>query len=82
MDYFRRQCYVACEAEPFVVDVANLIGEDRIVFQGDFPHPDHHPDFIQDLVDIVPAGLRKKILWDNPLAMYHDNKPVAVGQSA
>lgn len=80
VDYFRRQCYIACEAEPFVGEVANLIGEDRIVFQGDFPHPDHHPSFIQDFVEIVPAGLRKKILWDNPLAMYRE--PAASSHTA
>jgi predicted TIM-barrel fold metal-dependent hydrolase len=70
VDYFRRQCYIACEAEPFVVEVANLIGEDRLVFQGDFPHPDHHPSYITDFVEMVPERLRRKILWDNPRAMY------------
>ncbi len=70
VDYFRRQCYIACEAEPFVTDVANLIGEDRLVFQGDFPHPDHHPSYIQDFVELVPRHLCKRILWDNPRAMY------------
>jgi uncharacterized protein len=70
VDYFRRQCYIACEAEPFVIEVANLIGEDRLVFQGDFPHPDHHPSYIDDFVEMVPERLRKKILWDNPRAMY------------
>lgn len=72
VDYFRRQCYIACEAEPFVAEVANLIGEDRIVFQGDFPHPDHHPSYIDEFVEIVPANLRKKILWDNPLSFYRE----------
>jgi predicted TIM-barrel fold metal-dependent hydrolase len=70
VDYFRRQCYIACEAEPFVQEVAHLLGEDRLVFQGDFPHPDHHPSFVEDFVQQVPEGLRRKILWDNPRAMY------------
>lgn len=70
VDYFRRQCYIACEAEPFVPDVANLIGEDRITFQGDFPHPDHHPRYVAEFASIVPSGLRQKILWDNPVQMY------------
>ena len=69
-DYFRNQCYIACEAEPFIFQVADLLGEDRIVFQGDFPHPDHHPSFVQEFVDLVPKRLRTKILWDNPRAMY------------
>jgi predicted TIM-barrel fold metal-dependent hydrolase len=69
-DYFRRQCYIACEAEPFIRAVADLIGEDRLVFQGDFPHPDHHPSYIDDFVGLVPAPLRRKILWDNPRRMY------------
>jgi predicted TIM-barrel fold metal-dependent hydrolase len=72
VDYFRRQCYIACEAEPFIAEVANLIGEDRIVFQGDFPHPDHHPSYITDFVEMVTPSLRRKILWDNPRAMYGD----------
>lgn len=70
VDYFRRQCFIACEAEPFVGDVANLIGDDRLVFQGDFPHPDHHPSYIDEFVDQVPDSLRRKILWDNPRSMY------------
>lgn len=69
-EYFARQCWIACEAEPFVTDVADLVGADRLVFQGDFPHPDHHPDYIQEFTEIVPSDLRAKILWDNPIAMY------------
>ena len=82
VDYFRRQCYIECEAEPFVEEVANLIGEDRIVFQGDFPHPDHHPSYIQDFVNIVPERLRKKILCDNPREMYRRRSDVPSGVAA
>lgn len=70
VDYFRRQCYIACEAEPFVQEVADLVGADRIVFQGDFPHPDHHPSYVDDFVEAVPAALRRRILLDNVLGMY------------
>jgi predicted TIM-barrel fold metal-dependent hydrolase len=72
VDYFNRQCFIACEAEPFVVEVANLVGDGRLVFQGDYPHPDHHPSYIDDFVEVVPERLRRKILWDNPRAMYQD----------
>ena len=40
-DYFRRNCWISTECDdPFVADVIRWLGDDHIVFETDFPHPD------------------------------------------
>ena len=40
-DYFRRNCWISTECEdPFVSDVIRWMGDDHIVYETDFPHPD------------------------------------------
>ena len=40
-DYFRRNCWISAECEdPFVADVIRWMGDDHIVYETDFPHPD------------------------------------------
>ncbi len=40
-DYFRRNCWITTECDdPFVADVIRWIGDDRILYESDFPHPD------------------------------------------
>ena len=73
-EYFHRQCYVSVEAdEPYLGDIVQHIGVDRIVFASDFPHPDHKPDLTDEIVglerSLSPPVLRK-ILWDNPSVFY------------
>lgn len=75
-DYFRRQCWVALEAdEPYLADVIGYIGEDRLLFASDYPHPDHEPDLTEEIVALEGAlskATLKKILEDNPIAFYGD----------
>jgi predicted TIM-barrel fold metal-dependent hydrolase len=41
-DYFRRQCYVAADAEETLLPlVVAAIGDDNLCFSTDYPHPDH-----------------------------------------
>jgi predicted TIM-barrel fold metal-dependent hydrolase len=41
-EYFRRQCFVSCEAEdPFIPTVISHLGHEVLVFSTDFPHADH-----------------------------------------
>ncbi len=72
-DYFRRQCWIACEAdEPDVPRVLDVIGEDRVVFASDYPHPDHKwPETVETML-AMPLGdaAKRKILRDNPAALY------------
>jgi uncharacterized protein len=51
------------------------MGDDRIVFESDFPHPDSkYPHAKQTLLDLAPdqisAESKRKILWDNALDLY------------
>ena len=40
-EYFARQCYVAADAdEPSIGFVINYVGDDNIIFNTDYPHPD------------------------------------------
>jgi predicted TIM-barrel fold metal-dependent hydrolase len=73
-DYFRRQCWVALEAdEPYVEDVIHHIGEDRLLFASDYPHPDHDPDLTDEVVALegrLSARVLAKILDANARAFY------------
>ena len=72
-EYFRRQCYISTEVEPYLGDIIKYIGEDRVLFASDYPHPDHGPDITDEIVDmeaLVSQPVLKKILSDNPRAFY------------
>jgi len=72
-DYFRRQCWVSCEPdEPYIPKVLELIGEDRLLFASDYPHPDHKwPETAEAMLAMpIPDQAKRKILWDNPVAFY------------
>jgi predicted TIM-barrel fold metal-dependent hydrolase len=72
-DYFRRQCWISCEPdEPYLPKVLDFIGEDRVLFASDYPHPDHKwPEIVEAMLAMpIPDPARRKILWDNPAAFY------------
>jgi predicted TIM-barrel fold metal-dependent hydrolase len=73
-DYFRRQCWVSLEAdEPYIGDMVKWIGDDRILFASDYPHPDHEPDLTEELVELesrLSKRTLKRILEENPRAFY------------
>ena len=78
-DYFRRQCYVGFElSEPYLEQVIEKIGGDRLLFGSDYPHvhwgrQEEQPDILnikQALVDRLPQSTVSKILWDNPARFY------------
>jgi len=58
--------------EPYIAEVARRIGEERLLFASDFPHPDHA--FGEEIGDIresgLPPALQRRILSDNPIAFY------------
>jgi uncharacterized protein len=73
-EYFRRQCYVSADANEYMLaQVIELFGDDRIIFSTDYPHPDspwpHAVDEFLALPDVT-AESKRKILWDNGLALY------------
>lgn len=75
-DYFRRNCWITTECDdPFVTDVIRWMGDDRILFESDFPHPDSkYPRTTEAFVGLLPEQLsedsKRKVLWDNPVAFY------------
>ena len=73
-EYFQRQCYVTTDAdEHMLAQVIELIGDDRIVFTTDYPHPDSPwPHASEEFLALpgVSVESKRKILCDNALALY------------
>ena len=75
-DYFRRNCWISTECDdPFVADVIRWLGDDHIVFETDFPHPDSkYPHATDHFFDLLPSEIseesKRKILWDNAVDLY------------
>jgi predicted TIM-barrel fold metal-dependent hydrolase len=75
-DYFRRNCWISTECEdPFVADVIRWMGDDHIVYETDFPHPDSkYPHatrhFLELLPDQISEDSKRKILWENAVDLY------------
>ena len=75
-DYFRRQGFVACDGDEAAVKAAvDLVGDDFVVWNTDYPHPDA-PDPDKALADLLAQPIsdsdKRKILWDNPVQLYGD----------
>jgi predicted TIM-barrel fold metal-dependent hydrolase len=87
-EYFKRQCAVAADAdEPSIKYVVDYLGDDNIVFNTDYPHPDA-PATSEPLKNMMEQPLskesKKKILWDNSVKIYGQrlvaDSPMAKGQ--
>lgn len=73
-EYFLRQCAVAADAdEPSIKYVVDYLGDDNIVFNTDYPHPDA-PATSEPLKNMMEQPLsdetKRKILWDNSVKIY------------
>ena len=58
-----------------MADVIRWMGDDHIVFETDFPHPDskypHATDHLLALEpDLITDDSKRKILWDNAIDLY------------
>lgn len=73
-EYFRRQCFIAIEpSEPYLVELIGAIGCDHLIFGSDYPHMDHNPDVVKEVVDLekqLSQEIVRKIVWDNPVRFY------------
>lgn len=73
---FQSNCWISTECEdPYVSDVIRWMGDDHIVFETDFPHPDskypHATEhFLHLLPDQIPDDAKRKILWENAIDLY------------
>ena len=72
--YFQRQCWISCDPdERSLAGIIPIVGEDRFFWASDFPHPDHPPVYIRELaelVELLPASARPKLLGDNVRRAY------------
>lgn len=75
-DYWKRNCWTSTECEEkYVCDVIRWLGDEHIVYESDFPHPDSkYPDSTRTFLDLYPEALsdesKRRILWDNPIDLY------------
>ncbi len=52
-EYFRRQCFVSIEPdEPYLPEIIKYIGDDNLLFGSDFPHIDHDPEALEEVIDL------------------------------
>jgi predicted TIM-barrel fold metal-dependent hydrolase len=73
-EYFRRQCFISIEpSEPYLPQIIDYIGEDNLIFGSDYPHIDHKPEVIEEVIglqDRLSKKIVQKLLWDNPIRFY------------
>ena len=73
-EYFYRQCFVSFEpGEPYLPEVINRIGAERLLFGSDYPHIDHQADMTRKTIALqnrLPQETVQKLLWDNPKCFY------------
>lgn len=69
-DYFKRQCWVSVETDEPLAQLIQNPGLDRLVFGTDYPHVDHALAQVDGLFDELGEPAKRRILSDNPLALY------------
>ena len=70
----KRQCVISADPdEPGLDDVINFMGDDNLVWNTDYPHPDApDPDKVLPWFGAQPISddSKRKILWDNAVRLY------------
>ncbi len=72
-EFFKRQCWISTESEKELAMVAELIGDDNIVYSTDYPHGDSDfPHAVEEFLEVegVSKETKRKILWDNCARLY------------
>jgi predicted TIM-barrel fold metal-dependent hydrolase len=74
IEYFKRNCYVTTECdEHLVYHMIEEMGDDRVLFETDFPHPDSkYPKAVETFLSQpkLTEASKRKILWDNSVDFY------------
>lgn len=72
--YWKRQCYATYQTDPIGVKLLEDLGEDRVMWGSDFPHPDgvwpDSQEYVQKELGHLPEGVRRKIVCDNAAHLY------------
>ena len=73
-EYFARQCFISCDADELILPaVVDIVGEDNIIFNSDYPHHDcTFPGAVAALTDRTDLSerVKRKILGDNAQRLY------------
>jgi uncharacterized protein len=73
-EYVRRQCVLSADPdEPGLAQVVDFLGEDALIWNTDYPHPDApDPDKVLPWFEAQPISReqKQKILWDNSVRLY------------
>jgi predicted TIM-barrel fold metal-dependent hydrolase len=73
-EYVKRQCVLSADPdEPGLEYVVDFLGEDSLVWNTDYPHPDApDPEKVLPWFEAQPlsAARKQKILWDNAVRLY------------
>jgi predicted TIM-barrel fold metal-dependent hydrolase len=73
-DYFKRNCWVTSDPdEDLLHQVIEYLGDERILFPTDYPHPDaKFPGAVDAFLELpkVSRASKSRILWDNALDYY------------
>ena len=67
-EYFKRNVFVACRGDEMTLrSTVELVGDDNLVFNTDYPHPDGTWPWGMERLDEqpIPEASKRKILWDN-----------------
>jgi predicted TIM-barrel fold metal-dependent hydrolase len=74
VDYFKSNIYVTTECDEHLIrHTIEELGDNRILFETDFPHPDSkYPHAVETFLaqDGVSDESKRKILWDNAIEFY------------
>ena len=77
VEYWRRQCWSAVEADEWTLSgVIQTVGDDNLVISSDFPHFDSpFPEARERFMKIPNVSIesKRKILWDNCARLYNLN---------
>ncbi|GIX47268.1 MAG: hypothetical protein KatS3mg131_1479 [Candidatus Tectimicrobiota bacterium] len=72
--YWHRQMYATFQQDATGIRLLDLLGEDRIMWGSDFPHPDglwpESRQFIARQLGHLPAATRRKIVCENAAKLY------------
>lgn len=73
-EYFKQNCFVTTECDEYLVShVIAELGDERILFETDYPHPDSkYPRAVETFLsqERLSEESKRKILWDNAVDFY------------
>ena len=73
-DYWHRQCFATYQSDRVGIKLLDELGEDRVMWGSDFPHPDgiwpDSQEFIERELGHLAAATRRKVTCENAARLY------------